>query len=188
MKKPTDTTPLTSFTAIDFETAHGKAYSICQIGLVRVENGLITDEINILVQPPANEYHWGNTRVHGITSRHTANAPTFDAVWHKMEPYITGQHVVAHNAPFDCSCLLQTLAFYNLPQPEFQQHCTVKIFKRNLALLCKLYDIELKHHDALSDARACATLFMMHLDGKSEEMLALLELHHPRKPKYQQPQ
>lgn len=188
MKKPTDTDPVNSFTAIDFETAHGKAYSICQVGLVRVEQGVITDEMNILVQPPANEYHWGNTRVHGISSKDTLRAPTFDAVWHRMEPYVTGQHIVAHNAPFDCTCLLQTLAYYNLPQPHFEQHCTVKIFKRNLALLCKLYDIELKHHDALSDARACATLFMMHLEGKSEEMLQLLELHHPRKPKYPQPQ
>lgn len=34
-----------TFTAIDFETAHGKRWSICQVGLVRVENGLITKDI-----------------------------------------------------------------------------------------------------------------------------------------------
>ena len=43
-----------SFTAIDFETAQGYRWSICQVGLVHVENGIITKEINILVQPPNN--------------------------------------------------------------------------------------------------------------------------------------
>ncbi len=37
-----------SFTAIDFETAHGKRWSICQVGLVRVENSIITDQLSIL--------------------------------------------------------------------------------------------------------------------------------------------
>jgi DNA polymerase-3 subunit epsilon len=45
-----------SFTAIDFETAQGYLWSICQVGLVRVENGIITQEINLLVQPPDNYY------------------------------------------------------------------------------------------------------------------------------------
>ena len=39
-----------SFTAIDFETAHPKGWSICQVGLVRIENGVVTDKINLLVQ------------------------------------------------------------------------------------------------------------------------------------------
>jgi len=39
------------FTAIDFETAQGYRWSICQVGLVRVNNGIITDEINLLIQP-----------------------------------------------------------------------------------------------------------------------------------------
>jgi DNA polymerase-3 subunit epsilon len=47
---------MNTFTAIDFETAHGKRWSICQVGLVRVENGLITDELSILVRPPHNFY------------------------------------------------------------------------------------------------------------------------------------
>lgn len=43
-----------TFTAIDFETAHGYGWGICQVGLVRLENGAITDEIDLLVQPPDN--------------------------------------------------------------------------------------------------------------------------------------
>lgn len=176
-----DLSSYANYTAIDFETAHGKMWSICQIGLVRVEQGIITKELEYLVQPPNNEYHWGNTRVHGISRKDTAHAPDFQTIWPEIEPYIAGQHVVAHNALFDCSCLEQTLQFYRLAVPKYQRHCTVKIFKRNLALLCKIYAIELQHHNALSDACACAELFRMHLEGKSAEMIQYLELHHPVK-------
>lgn len=166
MKDISDFASHTRFTAIDFETANGNMNSICQIGLVQVENGIITHEWEQLVQPPDNEYHWGNSRVHGINRRITAHAPTFAEVWHLMQPYIQSQHVVAHNAPFDCTCLEQTLAFYNLPKPAYTKHCTVKIYKRNLAFLCEQFGIELQHHNALSDARACAMLFLKHLSEK----------------------
>lgn len=170
-----------NFTAIDFETANGKLASICQVGLVRVENGAIVHELELLVQPPGNEYHWGNSRVHGISRKHTAQAPTFDQVWPLMQPFIEGQHVVAHNALFDCGCLDESLDLYGIRRPRYQRHCTVKIFKRNLALLCTAYGIELKHHNALSDAKACAELFRMHLEGKSAAMLEDLEIRFPRK-------
>lgn len=35
------------FTALDFETATGFRNSICQVGLVRVENGIIVEEKSI---------------------------------------------------------------------------------------------------------------------------------------------
>jgi len=172
---------LASFTAIDFETANGKMWSICQVGLVRVENGVIVKELELLVQPPDNDYHWGNSRVHGITKKETAHAPTFAAVWPDLQQYIQGQHVVAHNASFDCASLQQTLEYYQLPKARFHEHCTVKIYKRKLSLLCNHYNIELKHHNALSDARACARLFMMHLEGKSDAMVKELEQQYPSK-------
>ena len=160
--------PLSQFTAIDFETADGKSSSICQIGLVTVNNGIITNEVEILVQPPGNQYHWGNSRVHGINRRKTAHAPFFSEVWDQIEPFITNQNIVAHNAPFDCGCLRSTLSLYELPIPDFTAHCTVKIYKRNLKFLCDLYDIEINHHNALSDAKACAQLFIMHLNSENK--------------------
>jgi DNA polymerase III subunit epsilon len=86
---------MNTFTAIDFETAHGKRWSICQVGLVRVENGVITDELSILVQPPDNFYWNRFIDIHGITPEITRNAPTFDQIWHLVEPYISKQSVVA---------------------------------------------------------------------------------------------
>jgi DNA polymerase III subunit epsilon len=155
-----------SFTAIDFETAQGKRYSICQVGLVRIENGIITDKINKLVRPPDNYYFYRNTEIHGITAAHTRSAPTFDRIWNELKPFIQNQTVVAHNAAFDISCLTQALIYYGLEKPSFSQQCTYKIYGKDLASLCRQYKIRLQHHDALSDAIACAELYKMHLRVK----------------------
>ncbi|HKM94084.1 MAG TPA: 3'-5' exonuclease [Prolixibacteraceae bacterium] len=155
------------FTAIDFETAHGKRWSICQVGLVRVENGIVTNEISLLVQPP-NNYYWDRfIDIHGITPSHTANAPTFDKIWPVIEPFIANQSVVAHNGlAFDFPVLARTLEYYGMPVPDYEKHCTYRLFQDNLASLCEIYDIPLNHHDALSDAKACAELFLKYIKTK----------------------
>ncbi|HEY5392284.1 MAG TPA: 3'-5' exonuclease [Hanamia sp.] len=154
-----------SFTAIDFETAQGKRWSICQVGLVRVENGTIKNQLSVLVQPPDN-YYWNNfIDIHGITPKLTRKAQTFDRVWQQIAPFIENQNVVAHNGfAFDFHCLKQTLEYYDMTVPTYNGHCTYKIYGDNLASLCRQYNIPLNHHDALSDARACAELYKLHLN------------------------
>ena len=152
---------MNTFTAIDFETATGYRSSICQVGLVRIKNGIVTKEINILVQPPDN-YYWSRfTDIHGITAKSTLNTPSFDQIWHKITPFIENQNVVAHNGfGFDFTVLDKTLSYYNLPIPNYNKFCTYKIYGSNLAILCQEHNIPLNHHDALSDARACAELYL----------------------------
>lgn len=157
---------MNSFTALDFETATGYRNSICQVGLVRVENGIITKEVNILVQPPHN-YYWSRfTDIHGISAKTTSNALAFDQVWHQIAPYIENQNVVGHNGfGFDFPVLDKTLNYYNLPTPDYNKFYTYKIYNTNLANLCQEHNIPLNHHDALSDARACAELYLKSLKG-----------------------
>lgn len=162
--------PGVNFTAVDFETANGQLNSICQVGLVRIEDGKIVKEIDVLIQPPGNAYHWGNTKVHGIKSGDTAHAPTFDAVWESMKPYISNQLFVAHNVQFDAGCLRSTLAHYDLDIPKFNTQCTVKIYKRNLKFLAEMYNIPLQHHNALSDAKACAMLYLRYLEEQKQAL------------------
>jgi len=153
-----------SFTAIDFETAHPKRWSICSVGLVRVEDGITKEQLSVLVQPPDNFYWDTFIDIHGITPHKTAKASSFDIVWKQIEPFIRNQQVVAHNGHrFDFNCLKQTLAYYQIAEPEYTKHCTYKIYGDNLASLCRKHKIKLNHHDALSDAMACAELFKMHL-------------------------
>lgn len=158
---------LNSYTAIDFETEQGKRWSICQVGLVRVENQTITEQLSILVQPPGNCYWNSFIDIHGISPEQTADAPTFDKIWHQIEPFIKNQNVVAYNGfAFDFHCLKQTLEYYEILTPKFTGHCTYKIFGDNLASLCKQYKFDLNHHDALSDSKACSELFLIHLKKK----------------------
>ena len=103
----------------------------------------------------------------------TLDAPTFDKVWHLIKPYIDGQHTVAHNITFDAGCLKATLEYYGLPIPEFTQYCTMRIFGGGLADNCKEHGIELNHHDALSDATACAKLFLIHLNCSNNKIINL---------------
>ncbi len=157
-----------NFAAIDFETAHGRRWSICQVGLVTVENGIIKDQLSILVKPP-NNFYWDRfVDIHDITPEHTANTQTFDKVWQQIEPFIKNKNLVAHNGfSFDFHCLNQTLEYYNIEPPKYTGHCTYRIFGDNLASLCKKYVIPLNHHNALSDAMACAKLFQIHINNKN---------------------
>ncbi len=156
-----------TFTAIDFETAQPKRWSICQVGLVRVEAGVVTQELSLLVRPPENTYSSFNTAVHGLTWEDTVYEPGFDQIWPQIVDFIEGQTVVAHNMAFDGSCLKQALEFYGLAQPKFEKQCTYKLFKQRLNHCCEAFDIPLNHHDALSDARACAELYLRALRARS---------------------
>ena len=154
---------LESFSALDFETATWDPSSVCQVGIVRMENGKIVESFNELIQPPKNTYFYRNIEVHGIQPQDTENAPLFEEVWFRFRHLIEDQVVVAHNAGFDVNCLRSSLAYYDIAQPDFEVRCTRVIYRRGLAYLSKKYKIELNHHDAYSDAHACAQLYLLHL-------------------------
>jgi len=154
---------LESFSALDFETATWNPASVCQIGIVRFENGEITEKVNELIQPPKNEYFYKNIDVHGIKPEDTLESPLFEEVWFKVRHLIEDKVVVAHNAQFDVNCLQNSLAYYDITQPSFEVRCTRVIYRRGLAYLSKKYKIALNHHDAYSDAYACGQLYLMHL-------------------------
>jgi len=131
--------PLESFSALDFETATRNPASICQVGIVRMENGEIVEKVNRLIQPPKNEYFYKNIEVHGITPEDTAGAPLFEEVWFDIRHLIEDQVVVAHNANFDVNCLRNILAYYDIVQPDFEVRCTRAIYRRGLSYLSKKY-------------------------------------------------
>ena len=56
----------TDFIAVDFETATNSRMA-CQIGIVVVRNGNITERISKLIQPPFNEYDSNTIRAVSYT-------------------------------------------------------------------------------------------------------------------------
>lgn len=155
-----------NFTAIDFETANAKRNSACSLGLVRVENGKIIESKDWLISPPDMYFHPINVSIHGIREKDVENKPSFNYIWEEIEKYIEGNMVIAHNASFDISVLRACMETYGIPLPEFDYLCTVQISKNiwpgmpnhKLNTLAHLFDISLKHHDALEDTLACAKI------------------------------
>lgn len=159
-----------TFTAIDFELATSDYTSICSVGIVNVVEGEIVNEFYSLVQPPNNKFMWQTTRVHGIKAKDTKDAPTFEKLFPMIAPFLANQKMVAHNEAFDRSVLSRTMkqcgldySVLNLPE---KWECTSEIYRKGgflktkLSVCCQLMGIELDHHDALSDARGSALLYL----------------------------
>lgn len=160
--------PLLNFTAIDFETGSGYMNSVCQVGLVKVENGIIKDSFVELIKPPNNfiRYDW-TINCHGISPSDTANAPTFAESYPKWKHFVENQILVAHNVRFDYECLTTCLRDFCNINMSFKTYCTMRTWagafkSKSLAACCQGNNIELKnHHNALADAMACAELFIL---------------------------
>jgi len=171
-----------TFTAIDFETAH--AQFPCEIGLCRVENGLITESKSWLIKPACFPYMnpW-NERVHGISSADLVHAQTFEELWPEISPYLTDQFVVAHNAAFDMGVLRASLAYYDMAVPWIEYFCSVSLSRKvwkelpshSLGAMCEYHNIRFNHHRAGEDARACAliTLAAFEIVGETSVEAAL---------------
>ena len=158
-----------NFTAIDFETATGSRNSACALAIVTVNDGVITEQYETLIQPPDN-YFWRRfTEIHGISWRDTLNAPTFAALYPEIRNRLRGRILVAHNIDFDRDVLQKTMAHYRLDYTDLQipyWQCTLAIYRAKgfkpatLDACCDRLSIPLNHHNALSDALACAELYL----------------------------
>jgi DNA polymerase-3 subunit epsilon len=155
-----------TFVAIDFETADYGADSACSVGLVRCEEGRIVKREVRLIRPPRPGVVF--TYIHGITWPQVKDCPPFSVVWSELEGLLDGaEFIAAHNASFDRGVLAACCAAARLPMPAQKFVCTVALARRvwnirptKLPNVCARLDIELNHHEALSDAEACAEIVL----------------------------
>jgi DNA polymerase-3 subunit epsilon len=154
------------FIAIDFETANSQRSSPCEIGLVKVEDFEIVEEKSYLIRPQENYFDSYNTFLHGIDESMVENEPEFNEIYNLLKSEFESYPIIAHNASFDLSVLRHTLDLYGLEYPETEYSCTYQLSKEafngllsfRLDAICKHLGIELNHHRALSDAKACAEI------------------------------
>lgn len=155
------------FLAIDFETANAKRDSACSVGLVLVEDGEIVKKVVHLIRPPYRDFVF--TYIHGLKWDDVKDAPTWGALWPQIAPLFEGvDFLAAHNASFDASVLRACCARYKIEMPKAPFECTVKlarstweIYPTKLSDVCKELKIPLNHHEALSDALACAKIVVL---------------------------
>lgn len=155
---------MTRFAAIDFETANYRGDSACAVGVVIVEAGRIVERIYELIRPPSRQFSF--THIHGLIWDDVKSARDFAAVWDDIaQATATVEFLAAHNAPFDKGVLAACCATYDLPAPDQPFVCTVRLARAQwdirptkLPDVCRFLGIELRHHQADSDAEACARI------------------------------
>jgi len=154
--------PLGRFAAIDFETADYGRDSACSLAIVVVEGTTVVQQGYFLIRPPRRQIHF--TYIHGIRWVDVASSPSFAEMWPAASQLLTGvEFIAAHNASFDRSVLHTCCLNAGLPLTPLPFYCTVKIARKawslrpaNLPAVCRHLGLPLKHHDAASDALACA--------------------------------
>jgi DNA polymerase III subunit epsilon len=157
------------FLALDFETANHSPDSACAVGAVLGDETGLLHEYSSLICPPTP--HFAFTHIHGLTWAQCAEAPAFDAAWDDVDLMLQEADViVAHNARFDHGVMLACHRRYRMSPPELPVACTILLARRawgmksnRLSALTAHFKLDLNHHEALSDARACARIFQMAL-------------------------
>ena len=157
---------VSSFAAIDFETANFSRDSACSVGIAMVKGGRIEALETRLIRPPSRHFEF--TYIHGLTWDDVRNAPPFDTVWSEISPALsTADFLCAHNASFDRSVLNACCERYGLARPAKPFQCTVAlarsqwgIYPTKLPDVCRKLRIPLNHHEAGSDANACARIVL----------------------------
>ncbi len=156
------------FVSIDVETANSDMASICQIGLVKYESGILSDEWMTYIDP-RDYFDVFNVSIHGIDKSIVKGAPSFLEISDSLLSFIENYVVVSHTC-FDRVALGQAAKRYNLNIPDLTWLDSSRVARRTwkecakkgygLKKVCKTIGYEFKHHDALEDAKAAARILL----------------------------
>ena len=112
---------MSSFVAIDFETANHHRDSACAVGLAAGRGGKIEIVQSFLICPPTSQFAF--TGIHGLRWEDVHDAPAFGELWPTLRAWIdNAEFIAAHNAPFDSSILRACCALYGIQVPAGAVH------------------------------------------------------------------
>ena len=157
-----------TFNAIDVETANSDRSTICQIGIVHVRNGVIKQQVSLLVDPE-EQFSGFNVRIHGIDQDTVKNSLTLPRLAPELRRLLEGTVLVSHTS-FDRGVLDGAMARYGLEPIRAAWLDSSLIARRawpekfgrkwNLALISGTLGIKFQHHDAVEDARAAGEIVL----------------------------
>ena len=163
------------YVAFDVETPNHYNNRMSAIGISVVEDGRVTDSFYSLVDPE-QPFDYFNTKLTGINEETVFDAPSFPELWPRIEPLLSSGLLVAHNASFDMGVLRKCLESYEIEwRPYARAVCTVIMgrsllpgISHKLNELCERFGIELDHHKADSDSRACAEILIRYMESGAQ--------------------
>lgn len=157
---------MSTFVAIDFETASARRDSACAVGVAAGCAGRVVLSRTYLIRPPSAQFTFAD--LHGLEWEDVRDAPTFAELWPTLRTWIAeAAFIAAHNASFDQSVLHACCARYRLRPPRTRFVCTVELARSHWGIrptklpdVCQRLAIPLRHHDAGADAVACARIVL----------------------------
>ena len=171
-----------SFVGIDFETLFPQRVSACSVGMVKYIDGEIVDRFYTLIRPPFDyPGKCGSvlTWIHGLTVDMVKDARTFEEILPKMENFVDGLPLVAHNACVERACIRDASAFYGVETKlDYENIFDTLTLSRQaeaklgiseegpgthqLDTVCKRFGIAgNNHHNALADAEMSGNLMVL---------------------------
>lgn len=158
-----------TFNAIDVETANADRASICQIGIVHVQDGEVRDQWKSLVDPEDWFDSW-NVAIHGIDADDVRNSPTLPELREELRSRLRGSILVSHTS-FDRVAFERAMTRYNLQQFQVTWLDSARVARRawpdrysrrgyGLKNIARDLGISFQHHDALEDARVAAEIVL----------------------------
>lgn len=171
------------FIAIDVETANPDFSSICQIGVVRYDNGTLAEEWNTYIDPE-DFFSPVNISIHGIDEYLVKGAPKFYQIFDKLKNALDERIVVTHTS-FDRVSLNQACNKYNLSTPNPIWVDSAKVARMaweqfsssgyGLANICAEFNYKYKAHDALEDAKAAAFILLKAINDSELDLNGWVE-------------
>jgi len=163
---------VTVFYALDVETANPDQSSICQIGIKKFVDGSSTESWQSLINPETY-FDSFNSSIHGITEDDVSDAPTFSDVYDELNALLSNG-IILHHGSFDRIAFQKVYVRLSLEPITCQWLDNTRVVRRawekysrsgyGLKHLCSEFDINLSHHDALSDANAAGEIFCLALN------------------------
>ncbi len=159
---------MSKIVAIDFELANRHFLSACALGIVVVDDGVVSFEKGYLIKPPLEHNYFIDDFIviHHIQPQDVLSALDFKQIYQKLANHFNNATIIAHNAEFDIGILKELIQYYDLKPPQSDYVCTVKLARElihglsnyKLNTVARFLNIDLDHHQAHSDAKACTQI------------------------------
>ncbi len=140
---------------------------IIEIGAVKVENGVITDNYSTFVNPGV-PIPFEITQLTSITDQMVMDSPGIESILPEFLSFVGDAVLVAHNASFDVGFIEQNCRYQDIT-PDFTSVDTVALArillptlsKFKLNVVAKALGISQEHHHrAVDDARVTAEIYV----------------------------
>lgn len=171
--KQKNTMRKTDFVAIDFEHLYSSHETACEVGAVRVVDGLVTSRFYSTIKPPIEKCSGrDNSDIIGLTKDMLIDSPEFPEVYRQLCLFVGKLPLVAHHASTEKNVLEKCCTLYKIEETLLRNGmtdtCTLS-GGAGLSDCCMKYDIPLdEHHHPLQDAEATAKLYLA-LIGEGEK-------------------